>query len=93
MKLIIVPTDFSPLADNALKYAMDLASAMDGSIMLLNVYQLPISFSEVPMVTISVDELKKISEEKLDEHKKQIERITGGKLKVYTESKIGRAHV
>jgi nucleotide-binding universal stress UspA family protein len=52
MKLIIVPTDFSPLADNALKYAMDLATAMEGSLMLLNVYQLPISFSEVPMVTI-----------------------------------------
>ena len=79
MKLILVPTDFSPLADNALKYAMDLASAMDGSIMLVNVYQLPISFSEVPMITISVDELKKISEDKLDESKKQIERITGGK--------------
>lgn len=89
MKLIIVPTDFSPLADNALKYAMDLASAMDGSLMLVNVYQLPISFSEVPMVTISVDELRKISEEKLAENKKQIERITGGKLKIYTESKLG----
>ena len=89
MKLIIVPTDFSPLADNALKYAMDLASAMDGSLMILNVYQLPISFSEVPMVTISVDELKKISEDKLKETKQQIERITGGKLKVYTESKLG----
>ena len=89
MKLIIVPTDFSPLADNALKYGMDLASAMEGSLMLLNVYQLPISFSEVPMVTISVDELRKISEEKLAEIKQQIERITGGKIKIYTESKLG----
>ncbi|MEY3921125.1 MAG: hypothetical protein RL634_886 [Bacteroidota bacterium] len=89
MKLIIVPTDFSPLADNALKYAMDLASAMNGSLMILNVYQLPISFSEVPMVTISVEELKRISEEKLKETKQQIERITGGKLKIYTESKLG----
>ncbi len=89
MKLIIVPTDFSALADNALKYAMDLASVMNGSLMILNVYQLPISFSEVPMVTITVEELKKISEEKLAETKKQIERITGGKLKIYTESKLG----
>ena len=89
MKLIIVPTDFSPLADNALKYAMDLAIAMEGSLMLLNVYQLPISFSEVPMVTISVEELRKISEEKLAEIKQQIERITEGKIKIYTESKLG----
>jgi nucleotide-binding universal stress UspA family protein len=89
MKLIIVPTDFSPLADNALKYAMDLATAMEGSLMLLNVYQLPISFSEVPMVTISVDELRKISEEILAKIKQQIERITEGKIKIYTESKLG----
>jgi nucleotide-binding universal stress UspA family protein len=89
MKLIIVPTDFSPLADNALKYAMDLATAMEGSLMLLNVYQLPISFSEVPIVTISVDELRKISEEILAKIKQQIERITEGKIKIYTESKLG----
>lgn len=89
MKLIIVPTDFSPLADNALKYAMDFSLSMNGSLMILNVYQLPISFSEVPMVTISVEELAKISEDKLKETKQQIERITGGKLKIYTESKLG----
>jgi nucleotide-binding universal stress UspA family protein len=41
------------------------------------------------LVTISLDELRKISEEKLAETKHQIESITGGKLKVYTESKLG----
>ena len=67
MKLLIVPTDFSPVADNALKYAMDMALAMNTNIMLVNVYQLPISYSEVPLVTISLDELRKISENKLAE--------------------------
>lgn len=89
MKLLLVPTDFSPVADNALKYAMDMAMAMDASLMLVNVYQLPISFSEVPLVTISLDELKKISEDKLQELKQNIHNITSGKLKVYTESKLG----
>lgn len=89
MKIIIVPTDFSPIADNALKYAMDMAIAMGAGLQLINVYQLPISFSEVPLVTISVDELRKISEDKLAELKHNITSITGGKIKVYCESKLG----
>ena len=52
MKLIIAPTDFSAISDNAIKYATDMTIAMGTNLMLVNVYQLPISFSEVPLVTI-----------------------------------------
>lgn len=89
MKLIVVPTDFSPLADNALKYGMDLASAMGSSLMIVHVYQIPISYSEVPLITISLEEIKKASEERLAELKHNIETITAGKLVVYTESRLG----
>ncbi len=37
MKTIIVPTDFSEAAENALIYAMDIAKLMDASIVLLHV--------------------------------------------------------
>ena len=89
MKLIIVPTDFSPLADNALKYGMDLATAMGSSLLLVHVYQIPISYSEVPLITVSMEEIKKASEERLAELKHNIETITAGKLVVYTESRLG----
>lgn len=89
MKLLIAPTDFSPISDNAIKYATDMALAMGANLMLVNVYQLPISFSEVPLVTISMDEIKKISEDKLNEIKKNLETITAGKLKIYTETRLG----
>lgn len=89
MKIIVVPTDFSPIADNALKYGMDLAIALGSSIMVVHVYQIPISYSEVPLITISLDEIKKASEDKLAELKHNIETITGGKLIVYTESRLG----
>jgi nucleotide-binding universal stress UspA family protein len=89
MKLIVVPTDFSPIADNALKYGMDLAAALGSSIMIVHVYQIPISYSEVPLVTISLDEIRKASEDKLAELKHNIETITDGKLIVYTESRLG----
>lgn len=89
MKLIVVPTDFSPLADNALKYGMDLATAMGSSLMIVHVYQIPISYSEVPLITISLEEIKQASEERLAELKHNIETITAGKLVVYTESRQG----
>jgi nucleotide-binding universal stress UspA family protein len=89
MKLIIVPTDFSAISDNAIKYASDMATAMGTNLMLVNVYQLPISFSEVPLVTISLDQIREISEKKLAEIKQNLETITTGKLKIYTESRLG----
>ncbi len=89
MKLIITPTDFSALSDNAIKYATDMATTMGMNLMLVNVYQLPISFSEVPLVTISLDQIREISENKLAEIKENLETITGGKLKIYTESRLG----
>lgn len=88
MKTIVVPTDFSPIADNAVRYGLDMARAMNTSLVLVNVYQLPISFSEVPLVTISIDEIKKISQEKLKELKGELERIDG-KTKIYTENRLG----
>lgn len=89
MKTIIVPTDFSPVATNAMNYAADMAQAINASITLLHVYQVPVSMTEVPVVMVSVDELKKGSEEKLKELKSGLEHISSGRLKVYTESRMG----
>ncbi|MFM1793954.1 MAG: hypothetical protein RL642_339 [Bacteroidota bacterium] len=89
MKLIIAPTDFSAISDNAIRYAADMANTMGANLMLVNIYQLPISFSEVPLVTISLDEIRKISEEKLSELKENIEKISNHKIKIYIESRLG----
>ena len=89
MKTIIVPTDFSPVANNAMNFAVDMALNINASILLLHVYQIPVSMTDVPVVLISADELKKSSEEKLESMKQSIDHITSGKLKIYTEAKIG----
>jgi nucleotide-binding universal stress UspA family protein len=89
MKTLIVPTDFSPVSINAMNYAADMAMSMDASLLLLNVYQIPVTFTEVPVVNISLEALKKISQEKIAALKKGLEHITSGKLKVYAESRLG----
>ncbi len=89
MKTIIVPTDFSPVSINAMHFAVNMALAVDASIMLFHVYNIPVSYSEVPIILVSVEEMKKGSEAQLEELKNNINHITSGKVKVYTESRMG----
>jgi nucleotide-binding universal stress UspA family protein len=42
MKKILFPTDFSPAATNAFRYATELAKAVDATLDVLNVYNLPV---------------------------------------------------
>jgi nucleotide-binding universal stress UspA family protein len=91
MKTIIAPTDFSPVSINAVNFAADMALALDASLLLFNVYNIPVSYGEVPVVLVSVDEVRKKSETQLEDLKKKITHVASGKLKVYTESKMGNA--
>lgn len=89
MKTIIVPTDFSDVANNALNYAVDMARSIDASLLIVNVYQVPVTFTEVPVIALSLDEIKQISEEKMAALKKKVEDRAGGGLKIYTECRLG----
>jgi nucleotide-binding universal stress UspA family protein len=89
MKTIIIPTDFSPIATNALHYGLDMAQVISASILFLHVYQVPVTMADIPVVLISVDDLQKNAEEKLGILKKEAEHISSGKLKIYTEAILG----
>jgi nucleotide-binding universal stress UspA family protein len=92
MKTIIVPTDFSPVALNALNYAIDLAKSINGEIILLNTYQAPVAYSDAPIspiTTISIDDIRTSSEERLQDLRQDVARITGGTMKIHTESQLG----
>lgn len=89
MKTIIIPTDFSSIATNALNYGINMAMAIRANVLLLHVYQIPVAVADVPVVMASTEELKKNAEEKLAAEEENIEHITSGKLKIYTEAKLG----
>jgi nucleotide-binding universal stress UspA family protein len=50
MKSILVPTDFSSCADNAIRYAIELARYTNAKLILFNVYQSQVVPAEVPVV-------------------------------------------
>ena len=89
MKTIIVPTDFSPVALNATNYAADMAIAVNAEILLVNIYTIPVSYSEVPVAMISIEEMKKASEAELTDLKTSLEHIPSGKIKIRIESRMG----
>ena len=89
MKTIIVPTDFSPIATNAMNFAADMAVNINASLLLLHVYQVPVSMTDVPVVMASSEELRKNTEAKIQEMKNAITHTTSGKVKIYTDIRMG----
>lgn len=56
MKTIIVPTDFSETAENALNYAIELAKMMDATIILLHACDIPKAKDTTSLVLPEVEE-------------------------------------
>src|SRR5579862_2255893 len=89
MKTILVPVDFSAVAQNAMWFAADMAQQLNASLLLLHVYQLPVTVSEVPLVMMSPEELKENSEAGLLELKQKIESTTFSRVPVAVEARMG----
>jgi nucleotide-binding universal stress UspA family protein len=66
-KNILVPTDFSDAANNALEYAFNLAAATSASLTILNVYHVPLPAGEFPMMLVSPHEILEKTNERLKE--------------------------
>ena len=65
MKKILVPTDYSETASNALKYAVSLATFSNAELILLHIYHIPIPAGDVPVIIISPEELAKDNAERI----------------------------
>lgn len=89
MKTILVSTDFSPAAANATNYAADLALAIGAELFLFHVYQVPVAVTDVPLVLMSVDDLRISAEEKLRHLQDDVAHITSGQLNIRTEARLG----
>lgn len=92
MKTLVVPTDFSSVSVNAVNYAVDMAEAINAGIVLLHVYNIPVSFTDgpvAPVSTVSMEEVKRSSEERLEEIKLNLVKVTSGNIQIYTESRLG----
>jgi nucleotide-binding universal stress UspA family protein len=88
MKTIIVPTDFSPAATNAVNYAAEMAMAIKAGILLLHVYQPPVIYSEIPVAANETETLQNY-QSALELLKKELGKKTGSTVNIETEIRIG----
>ena len=88
MKKIIVATDFSPSAMNAVNYAVDMASSIQADLILLHVYQVPVSYAEIP-VAVNLDDIQRNVEDELNKIREEINSKKTARSNIETEVRVG----
>lgn len=91
MKTILVPTDFSEIARNAVDYAIEIARLGKAKLILFNSYRLPVITAETTLIIPSIEELERNSQENLDRLKKEIQDRYGNELIVECATSCGFA--
>lgn len=89
MKTILLPTDFSKAANNAIDYAVEMAKLTQSKMVLFHVYHTPIITSDVPIVIPSLDEMEKQSLSSLDHVKDRIHKKYGSDLSIECKCSCG----
>jgi nucleotide-binding universal stress UspA family protein len=89
MNTILVPVDNGDASKNAVIYAAKLAADLGKNIQLINAYQVPISYTEVPLVTLSLAQIEEASKALLENYKNDIKELTADDIEIYTESVYG----
>ncbi len=88
MKTILVATDFSSVASNATDYAADMALAIGANLLLLHVYEMPVSYTGVPVIP-NVEEVKKNAEYHTGQLKNTLLNRVNHKLHIETRIRMG----
>ncbi|HSH68179.1 MAG TPA: universal stress protein [Bacteroidia bacterium] len=88
MKTILVPTDFSKPAKNAVDYAARLAKDLETSVLLFHTYHLPVTATEVPLM-ISSEELQRDNELALSKEANELSKKWG--IEVNYKTRMGLA--
>ena len=88
MNTIVVATDFSASANNAMLYAAGIANKLQARLLLVNVFQIPVTMSDVPVMVMPLDELRQQVDANL-ERSKELVSASFASLQVDTESRMG----
>lgn len=66
MNKILIATDYSPAAQNAAAYALELSRVMNASLELLHAYVIPFAYTDSPVPLLNIDEIQKIAEDSME---------------------------
>ncbi|MCX6182281.1 MAG: universal stress protein [Bacteroidetes bacterium] len=90
MKSILIPTDFSPIANNAIAYAVEIAKLSEAKLILFHAYQLPVVSSDVDNI-MPIEDFEKTIVLGLKKNVREIQQNYGVDLIVEYSSSLGIA--
>jgi nucleotide-binding universal stress UspA family protein len=88
MKTILVATDFSPAADNAIKYASEMAVFLKADLALLHIFQIQISYND-SSAPVDVVAIQQSLEKEMDNLRNELQKKTNGKINITTNVREG----
>jgi nucleotide-binding universal stress UspA family protein len=90
MKIIIAPTDFSPASLNAVNYAAALAAVLNAKLILLNLVEVPMVASEIPVPETVFEDMVGMAEQDLDNIISKLNTRTKGKITIEKKVLMGK---
>lgn len=88
MKTIIVATDFSAAAANAVDYAARMAVCRHKDLLLLHVYSLPLTYSDIPL-PVNLEDMNNIAKGQMKTLEESLVKEHGGILNITTQVELG----
>ncbi len=76
MKTILVPTDFSKIAENAMDYAVEIAKVFKAKLILIHAYHIPVATTQMAAM-LPLHEIERNIELDLKKLKKRIQKHSG----------------
>lgn len=89
MKTILVPTDYSKTAINATHYAIEIAKLMKAKIILLHVFDIPVTVTDIPVAITSFQDFEKIKKEELKDYEHELVTKHGKSVSISSTLKPG----
>lgn len=91
MKAILVPTDFSKIARNAVDYAAEIAIRTKSKLILMHIYHVPVVSSEAPVILPVWEDIEKDCMLSLNKIKNSLQRKYDKELKIECIYQMGFA--
>lgn len=91
MKTILVPTDFSDNARNAVNYAVEIAKLTKAKLILFHAFHIPITNSDIPVGVIPIEAIEKENINRLKNIMKEIQSKNNEALNIECICKMGFA--
>lgn len=91
MKTILVPTDFSEIAHNAMDYAIEIAKLTKSKLILFHAYHVPPAIADEFIAVLTMEELEKSNVLRLENLKEEIQNRNHGSLDIECICRMGLA--